>query len=230
MSLDHVLRTRKQEKLIADFDRIAKLPEENWNANKHFYPYLLRYIPESNQRILDMGCGTGDFCLEIINKSPEVTGLDISSAMISVAKHKCSIKGNVNFLLGDYLQIEFPPEHFDCIISVAAVHHLNMPEFLIKAGKELKPNGRLIVLDLYKEESILDYALSFLSFALSKLFNLFYNQSLIRTKEYNQLWKEHGQEDTYLSFTRISNHCNRYLPGAYICRHLFWRYSLIWIK
>ncbi|MFX0069098.1 MAG: class I SAM-dependent methyltransferase [Candidatus Hodarchaeota archaeon] len=49
--------------------------------------FLKRGIPPG-AKILDAGCGTGNYSIELARRGYEVTGLDISSGLISLAKEK----------------------------------------------------------------------------------------------------------------------------------------------
>jgi 2-polyprenyl-3-methyl-5-hydroxy-6-metoxy-1,4-benzoquinol methylase len=52
-------------------------PERLWNANTHYYPLLLNAIPPSATRVLDVGCGDGLLCAELLQAGVRhVVGLD----------------------------------------------------------------------------------------------------------------------------------------------------------
>jgi SAM-dependent methyltransferase len=53
-----------------------------------------------------------------------------------------------------------PAAHFDCIVSIATLHHLPLELMLEKMKAALKENGVLLVLDLFKAESASDFVLS----------------------------------------------------------------------
>jgi ubiquinone/menaquinone biosynthesis C-methylase UbiE len=93
---------------------------------------------DKNNKILDLGCGTGRF-LEFANY-----GVDISPKMIEVAKTKFPKK---EIIEGSVSSIPFPENHFDVIYSLHVIMHLNKEitqAFLIETHKKLKSNGKLI--------------------------------------------------------------------------------------
>ena len=49
---------------------------------------LARNMPESPQRVLDIGCGTGVMGLLFAEMGHQVTGVDLSEAMIAKAREK----------------------------------------------------------------------------------------------------------------------------------------------
>jgi SAM-dependent methyltransferase len=61
-------------------------------------------------RLLDLACGTGTFAIEMANAGWQVTGLDISPAMIARAEAKAQVLGDraPRFYLSDFRTINLP--------------------------------------------------------------------------------------------------------------------------
>ncbi|MGB9662687.1 MAG: class I SAM-dependent methyltransferase [Moorellaceae bacterium] len=108
------------------------------------YAYLL---PERGMKILDIGCGTGNFSLELARRGVEVTGVDISEAMLAKAREKAVREGlNIEFLHADARQLPFEDESFDAVVSVTALEFVpDLREALQEAYRVLKVGGRLVV-------------------------------------------------------------------------------------
>ena len=51
-------------------------------------PALPLTSPEKHHRVLDVGCGTGNFSLKLAGYGCEVTGIDLSEEMLAQARHK----------------------------------------------------------------------------------------------------------------------------------------------
>lgn len=100
-------------KAINEIDKIAPKREFYIKRNRHYYNNLLRFfrfnIPE-NSRVIEIGCGTG-FLLNAVKPSYGV-GIDISPAMIEIAKNKYP---HLTFYQQDAETIELK-EKFDYII------------------------------------------------------------------------------------------------------------------
>jgi len=106
---------------------------------------LLR--PEPGQKVLDLGCGTGHYSIELAQKGLEVTGIDISEEMIAYAKKKSEDMGlDINWMLRDAHTLPFGDSTFDRIVSVTALEFFPEPaRALREAYRVLKPGGRMVI-------------------------------------------------------------------------------------
>jgi ubiquinone/menaquinone biosynthesis C-methylase UbiE len=76
--------------------------------------------PKQGEIILDAGCGTGVFTLDILSMGSRVVGLDIAFPMLIQAGKK--LKGYpFRMVLGDMLNLPFPGSSFDKVVSVTAL-------------------------------------------------------------------------------------------------------------
>ena len=82
---------------------------------------LLR--PGRGETILDAGCGTGVFTLDILASGAHVTGLDISLPMLRRSREKEG-GGPLQIVLGDMLHLPFPENVFDRVVSVTALEFI----------------------------------------------------------------------------------------------------------
>jgi ubiquinone/menaquinone biosynthesis C-methylase UbiE len=100
--------------------------------------------------VLDVGCGLGDTTRAIgslISPSGTVIGLDVSQAMIDVAK-KRSDHSNENYRTGDVTQLDFADNTFDAIHIERVLHHVKDAEKGLKElYRVLKPGGRLCLFE-----------------------------------------------------------------------------------
>jgi ubiquinone/menaquinone biosynthesis C-methylase UbiE len=79
--------------------------------------------PKPGEIILDAGCGTGVFTLDILLSGSQVVGLDISLPMLIQAVKK--LKGlPFQMILADILNLPFPGNSFDKVISVTALEFI----------------------------------------------------------------------------------------------------------
>jgi len=113
---------------------------------------LFRLIDEKGLgggRVLDAGCGTGTLALELAGRGHQVVGVDLSEAMIAMAKKK-DAAGKVSWRVGDITTLERAPGEaaFDLVTCVADIlNHLETLDLWEKAfarlGAHLRPAGWL---------------------------------------------------------------------------------------
>lgn len=117
--------------------------------NELFFEY------SKDKKVLDVGCGNGDFTIELQNHGFDVYGIDVSN------EHKLG-----NKFIKTNIQTEkypFPDNHFDIVFSKSVIEHLREPDFLFdEVYRVLKPGGTFICLTpswkhLYKEQFYLDH-------------------------------------------------------------------------
>jgi ubiquinone/menaquinone biosynthesis C-methylase UbiE len=106
---------------------------------------LGEYIKEGD-KILDLGCGNGRMLEFLKGKNVDYIGVDNSEKLINIARDK---HPSINFQVADALNLTFPDNSFDKIISIAVLHHIPSDDFREKFIKEakrvLKPGGLLII-------------------------------------------------------------------------------------
>jgi ubiquinone/menaquinone biosynthesis C-methylase UbiE len=79
--------------------------------------------PRPGEIILDAGCGTGIFTLDILSHGSFVIGLDVSLPMVMWAGEK--LRGYpFQMVLGNILNLPFPENFFDKVVSVTALEFI----------------------------------------------------------------------------------------------------------
>ncbi len=150
--------------------------------------------------------------------------------MIRRARERSPAVGNLEFRQADFRTCDLPISAFDCIASLATLHHLPLEESLKKLGAALRPGGVLLLLDLYEPRTPADWIWSAAAFPASLLLRAWKRRRLREAPEVRQAWSEHARHDVYPTLAEVHTLGERLLPGATVRRHLLWRYSLIWQK
>lgn len=114
------------------------------------YPDILAEIQkEPFETLVDIGCGTAPMITLLAEEYPHAhyTGIDLTPAMIDVAKSKNM--SNADFVVGDAENLPFADASFDIAICSESFHHYPNPQaFFNGVARVLKPNGRLILRDV----------------------------------------------------------------------------------
>ena len=109
-----------------------------WEYGKGLVELL---APQAGERVLDVGCGTGQLTAEIARAGAEVVGIDNSPAMIEQAR------GNFPGLRFEVADVTGMPyrEEFDAVFSNAVLHWVRDAEAAAGAiVRALKPGGRFV--------------------------------------------------------------------------------------
>jgi ubiquinone/menaquinone biosynthesis C-methylase UbiE len=218
------------DQVCEDFDRIALLTETHGGAGDTYHRHIERHLPPRCESALEVGCGTGSFTRLLAGRARNVVAIDVSPQMIRLARQHSASYPHVDYVLGDVLRLALPAESFDCIVSLATLHHLPMEEALLKMKGALKTNGVLVIHDLVADQGLVDGMRSALAYPLSVARRFRETGRLRQPREVREAWKEHGAGEAYLTLNEVREMCRRYLPGARIHRHLFWRYTVVWHK
>lgn len=115
-------------------------------------------------RVLDIGCGTGTLAVLVAQREAQVTGVDISPVMLSVAREKVRAAGLQDRValreLGvTELDTAFADASFDAITSSLAFSELSDDEVtyaLRQCHRLLRPSGWLMICDEVRPDSLVE--------------------------------------------------------------------------
>lgn len=127
------------------------MTDDKWNAKLYDgeHSFVAKYgenligllAPQKGERILDLGCGTGDLAYQIHALGADVLGLDSSEKMIEQARKKYPY---LSFYEANALNLHFENE-FDAVFSNAVLHWIKPPEQVLEGiYKALKKGGRFV--------------------------------------------------------------------------------------
>lgn len=122
---------------------------------KEGYQKMAELIPENCEKLLDLGCGTGLELDFIFSRLPNisVTGIDLTEEMLKKLSEKHPDKA-LKLICGDYFEVDFERESFDCAVSFQTMHHFShekKKELYKKILSSLKNHGLYIECDYMVE-------------------------------------------------------------------------------
>lgn len=101
--------------------------------------------------VLDVACGPGIVACAFARVARQVTGIDLTPAMLEQADALARERGlaNVRFQLGDVLPLPFADATFSIVVSRFAFHHFENPAAVLAEMRRVcRPAGRVVVADL----------------------------------------------------------------------------------
>ncbi len=135
---------RYWEKSLGAYDKgVAQLPPD-WQQGD--LDRILSFCQdEVHGNVLDAGCGDGFFTkiLAKLSRTQSVTGVDISSKAIELAKNK---NPDLEFYQGELNKIPLDSNSYDFVSMVEVIEHLvDVDGVLEEISRVLKPNGLFLV-------------------------------------------------------------------------------------
>jgi ubiquinone/menaquinone biosynthesis C-methylase UbiE/DNA-binding transcriptional ArsR family regulator len=112
--------------------------------------------------VLDLGTGTGRMLEVLAPRASRAIGLDVSPAMLSIARNRLDEAGlrHVQLRQGDAYALPGDLSRFDLVILHQVLHYLDDPARAVReAARALKPGGRLVVVDFapHREEALREH-------------------------------------------------------------------------
>jgi len=108
------------------------------------------FRPSKGMSILDVGCGTGSH-LELYQRYKcDLYGLDLSPAMLAVAKSRLGETARLD--LGDATDMPYEDGKFDLVISMLTLHEMSpgtRSAVLKEMKRVIKEDGRILLIDYH---------------------------------------------------------------------------------
>lgn len=99
--------------------------------------------------ILDLGCGTGGHAVLLAHRGYQLSGVDISGSMLSIARSKAKeLHLKIDYQLQNIRELQFE-KSFDAVISMFAVmgyqtSNRDLEQTILSVGRHLNPGGLFI--------------------------------------------------------------------------------------
>lgn len=112
-----------------------------FSSLRHYYfNQIIKSIPSSS-KILDIGCGQGDFLISCRQKNLVAVGLDIDPKWVKFCQHK-----KLDVFTGSINNLPFKDKSFDIVFCQSVLEHLHDPVAAVYEIKRvLYPGGTLII-------------------------------------------------------------------------------------
>jgi len=148
--------------VVDPLDRHARLVVEQFRRQAVYFaklpgheeatPLLLQLAGvTAADEVLDVACGAGAVACAAARVARQVTGIDLTPAMIERAAALQAELGlaNLAWLVGDVARLPFQADQFDVVVTRYSLHHFLQPTVVLaEMTRVCKANGRVVVADL----------------------------------------------------------------------------------
>lgn len=136
---------------VKTYDRIGIGYDETRRADPRIAADLARHLAATPAgRYLDVGCGTGNYTVDLGRQGLTLVGLDQSATMLRAAGAKWD---RVRWCLGDAGALPFAPASFDGALCTLAIHHFpDLRAAFGEIGRVLVAGGRFVVFTAFAEQ------------------------------------------------------------------------------
>ncbi|HET6333977.1 MAG TPA: methyltransferase domain-containing protein [Polyangiales bacterium] len=165
----------------------------------------LRLLVESSElterdTVLDVACGPGLVVRAFAGAASQVTGIDVTPAMIARAREVVLGLSNVTLDTGDVNALPYRDREFDVVVSRYAFHHFQDPRTVLGQMKRVcRPGGRVVICDLIASEDSNKAA----AFHELEMFRDPSHARSLRIGELQSLYRAHDLEPELVALYRL---------------------------
>ena len=144
------MSANQAEPVVKEYAEAAKVYDKKWSfyVNATTLETMSRLRVARSDRVLDVGCGTGELLARLAAKYPaaHLSGLDPVPEMLEVAREKLSER--VELRVGWANELPWPEASFDLVVSCNMFHYITHPVAAVQEMERvLRPGGHLVITD-----------------------------------------------------------------------------------
>ncbi|MBO6515003.1 MAG: class I SAM-dependent methyltransferase [Bacteroidia bacterium] len=130
--------------MTAKYDRIGEGYNETRKADPYLASRLVEHLnPTVGKKYIDLGCGTGNYTIEVSRYGGHFTGVDPSERMLEIARAKST---RIDWKIGQAEDIALPTNSFDGAMATLTLHHWTNLELGFKElSRVLKPQAPVVL-------------------------------------------------------------------------------------
>lgn len=126
------------------WDKQHQVGSPTYYLRKSLLTKRIKQFIKNNDEVLDFGCGTGDYLLEMVKYQVKLNGVDLSDYAINQAKLRLKDKA-VDLRVGSIDDFE-PDKKYDFILVSEVLEHIQDDQAALeKIAGWLNPQGRIII-------------------------------------------------------------------------------------
>ncbi len=154
---EHLDDVSHNESIISQFTKQAiPFTQLSQHSNQYGLKLMIKLSqPTNTDTVLDVACGSGIVSCEFARIVSNVTGIDLTPAMIDQAKLLQQEKklDNITWEIGDVSKLPFENDLFSLVVTRYSLHHMIEPQKIVEEMRRVcKPGGRVIIIDVTPED------------------------------------------------------------------------------
>lgn len=128
---------------------------QNYNATRKADPFIASRILdllqcEKDDKLLDIGCGTGNYTIALSESELNICGIEPSGLMLNEAKSK---NPEISWTIGNAEKLPFENDNFDFAIATLTIHHWkDLEKGFSEIRRILKPSGKFLIFTSTSEQ------------------------------------------------------------------------------
>lgn len=142
------------------YNKKESIPYKTQQSVRNIVLTLMKGDEDNYNKILDAGCGNGEFSISLAQLFPtsRITGIDYSEDMIKLCEHakNDNDRDNIEFKVADLLNTLFDDNEFDITVCLNTIHHIHKNN-LDKAIEEIARITKKTVILEIKNRNCLYY-------------------------------------------------------------------------
>lgn len=114
------------------------------NSYWHVMSVVKENFRSGDQKLLDFGCGKGEYSPIFSRIGYEVFGFDVSPNNIAIANrlaHKYGVAERTHFQVGVAEDLDYPSNFFDAVVGIDILHHVEISQAMSECSRVLKKGG-----------------------------------------------------------------------------------------
>jgi SAM-dependent methyltransferase len=148
-------RAEQDERLVGEFSHQAESFNRSQAANARETLEALVELadPRPGERWLEAACGPGVVTRALAPRAGAVHGVDLTPAMVELARREAAGLENATFSVGDATALPEPDGAYDGAIARFALHHVPVPARLVEElARVVRPGGAVVLADHLLDE------------------------------------------------------------------------------
>src|SRR6187399_2222216 len=146
--LDRYARQMQDERLVGEFTHQAESFNRSQaaNARETLEALVDLAAPQPGERWLEAACGPGVVARALAPRAGAVHGVDLTPAMVELARREAARLENVSFSVGDATALADPDSAYDGAIARFTLHHVPVPARLVEElARVVRPGGAVVL-------------------------------------------------------------------------------------